>query len=114
MILVLLNKNYESTQLDGPSSLAGFTQLNGLSKALHGALPGIRQVISGSAVTVAAAVTAVASGKEEDGEVDIIKWDARHDTDYREFYIKLDGLLFLSSPKSSSQVCCLIKLKFNY
>ena len=39
-------------------------------------MPGIRQVISGSAVTIAAA-----SDNEEDGEVDINEWDARYDTD---------------------------------
>ena len=61
--------------------MARFTQLNGLSKALHGALPGIRQVISGSAVTVAAAVTDAVSDNEEDDEVDINEWDARYDTD---------------------------------
>ena len=61
--------------------MASVTQLNGLSKALHGAMPGIRQVISDSAVTVAAAVTGVASDNEEDGEVDINGWDARYDTD---------------------------------
>ena len=43
-------------------------------------MPGIRQVISGSA-TVAAAVTDVASDNEEYGEVDINEWDARYDTD---------------------------------
>jgi len=44
-------------------------------------MPGIRQVISGSALTVAAAVTVAASDNEEDGEVDINEWDARYDTD---------------------------------
>ena len=60
--------------------MASVTQLNGLSKALYVAMPGIRQVISGSA-TVAAAVTDVASDNEEYGEVDINEWDARYDTD---------------------------------
>jgi len=60
--------------------LTGVTQLNVLSKTLHGALSGIRQVISGSAVTVAAAVTGAASDNEEDGEVNINEWDARYDT----------------------------------
>jgi len=41
-------------------------------------MPGIRQDISDSSVTVAAAVTGAAS---EYGEVDINEWDARYDTD---------------------------------
>ena len=61
--------------------MASVTQLNGLSKALHGAMPGIRKVISGSAVTVAASVTGAASDNEEYGEVDINEWDAHYDTD---------------------------------
>ena len=60
--------------------MASVTQLNG-SKALHGAMPGIRQVISGSAFTICAAVTCAASDNEEDGEFDINEWDARYDTD---------------------------------
>ena len=51
------------------------------------------QVISGSAVTVAAAVTCAASDNEEDDGVDINEWDARYDRDYREFKTKLDELL---------------------
>ena len=61
--------------------MASVTQLNGLLKALHEAMPGIWQVISGSAVTVAAAVTGAASDIEEYGEVDVNEWDARYDTD---------------------------------
>ena len=41
-------------------------------------MSGIRQVISGSSVTVAAAVTGAVS---EYGGVDINEWDARYDTD---------------------------------
>ena len=60
-------------------------------------MPGIRQVISGSAVTVAAAVTCAASDNEEDDEVDINKWDARYD--YREFKTKLDRLFRTKIPR---------------
>jgi len=42
------------------------TQLDGFSRALHGAMPGIRQVVFGWALTVAAAVTGAASENEED------------------------------------------------
>ena len=44
-------------------------------------MPGIRQVISDSAVTVAAAVTGAASENNEYGEVDINECDARFNTD---------------------------------
>ena len=40
-----------------------------------------------------------ASDNEEDDEVDINEWDARYDTDYREFKTKLDGLLRTKLPR---------------
>ena len=70
--------------------MASVTQLNGLSKALHRAMPGIRQVISGSAITVAAAVTGAASDNKEynKNEVDINEWDARYYTDLHRLVIE--------------------------